>query len=82
MLTFDPDRSIPWTREAPARIMVAGTGPAGLIAALGSPISALPVTLLGPPRPDDRRTTALMRPALALPRRARRPAAEAESRRR
>jgi 2-octaprenyl-6-methoxyphenol hydroxylase len=46
-------------------IIVAGTGPAGLIAALGLAGSGFSVALNGPPpRPDDRRTTALMMPAL------------------
>ena len=46
-------------------ILVAGTGPAGMIAALGLAHAGFAVTLLGPaPRRDDRRTTALMGPAL------------------
>ena len=53
--------------EASARIIVAGTGPAGLIAALGLAGLDMPVTLAGPAaRADDGRTTALMRPALRL----------------
>lgn len=45
--------------------LVAGTGPAGMIAALGLAQAGLAVCLLGPaPRKDDRRTTALMSPAL------------------
>lgn len=49
-----------------ARILVAGTGPAGMIAALGMAHAGFSVVLAGPgPRQDDRRTTALMRPALA-----------------
>ena len=48
-----------------SEILVAGTGPAGMIAALGLAHAGFAVTLLGPaPRRDDRRTTALMRPAL------------------
>ena len=48
-----------------AEIVVAGTGPAGMIAALGLAHAGFAVTLLGPaPRRDDRRTTALMSPAL------------------
>lgn len=48
-------------------ILVAGTGPAGLIAALGLAHEGFSVTLAGPPaRRDDSRTTALMLPALAL----------------
>lgn len=46
-------------------IIVAGTGPAGLIAALGLAHKGFSVTLAGPPaRRDDGRTTALMMPAL------------------
>jgi len=48
-------------------IVVAGTGPAGLIAALALSDLGVPVTLVGPPPPpDERRTTALMTPALAM----------------
>jgi 2-octaprenyl-6-methoxyphenol hydroxylase len=48
-----------------ARIIVAGTGPAGLIAALALADSGFQVLLAGPPpRLDDRRTTALMMPSL------------------
>ncbi len=50
-----------------ARILVAGTGPAGLIAALGFAEAGFPVTLAGPPATGvDGRTTALMNPALAV----------------
>lgn len=46
-------------------ILVAGTGPTGMIAALGLARAGFSVALAGPvPRSDDRRTTALMRPAL------------------
>jgi 2-octaprenyl-6-methoxyphenol hydroxylase len=46
-------------------IAVAGTGPAGMIAALGLAQAGFAVCLLGAaPRKDDRRTTALMSPAL------------------
>lgn len=46
-------------------ILVAGTGPAGLITALALAGSGFSVLLAGPqPRADDRRTTALMMPAL------------------
>ena len=48
------------------RIIVAGTGPVGLIAALALADLGVPVTLAGhSPPPEDRRTTALMTPALA-----------------
>ena len=51
--------------QADNRIVVAGTGPAGLIAALGLAKSGFSVSLVGPEaRADDRRTTALMSPAL------------------
>jgi len=50
-----------------SEIVIAGTGPAGLVAALDLARNGLQVTLVGPaPRGDDERTTALMRPALAL----------------
>ena len=50
-------------------IVVAGTGPAGMIAALGLARAGLPSRLPAlPPRRDDRRTTALMRPALRISR--------------
>lgn len=48
-----------------AEILIAGTGPTGMIAALGLARAGFSVVLAGPaPRNDDRRTTALMRPAL------------------
>ena len=52
--------------EENGRIIVAGTGPTGLIAAAALADLGLPVTLAGPPASsEDRRTTALMTPALA-----------------
>jgi 2-octaprenyl-6-methoxyphenol hydroxylase len=52
--------------QAP-NIIVAGTGPAGLIAALALADTGMPVVLVGPDiAASDRRTTALMTPALAL----------------
>ncbi len=49
------------------RILVAGTGPVGLVAALALANAGVRVTLAGPaPSGDDRRTTALMTPALAM----------------
>ena len=46
-------------------IVVAGTGPAGLIAALGLAHAGFAVALAGPPvNMSDRRTTALMKPSL------------------
>jgi 2-octaprenyl-6-methoxyphenol hydroxylase len=48
-------------------IVVAGTGPAGLAAALDLARLDFRIILAGPvPRDDDERTTALMRPALAI----------------
>lgn len=48
-------------------IVVAGSGPAGMIAALGFAKAGFDVTLAGPePSRPDQRTTALMNPALAL----------------
>lgn len=46
-------------------IVIVGTGPAGLAAALAVAQLGQPVTIVGPePRLDDCRTTALMRPAI------------------
>lgn len=54
-------------RKDEAAIIVAGTGPAGLLAALGLAEAGFEVALAGPPpRGDDGRTTALMAPALAF----------------
>ncbi|WP_295805974.1 UbiH/UbiF family hydroxylase [uncultured Nitratireductor sp.] len=51
--------------DSDRKILVAGTGPAGLIAALLLAHHGYPVTLAGPvPRGRDRRTVALMRPSL------------------
>ncbi|MBZ9740560.1 MULTISPECIES: UbiH/UbiF family hydroxylase [unclassified Mesorhizobium] len=50
-----------------ARILIAGTGPAGLIAALAFAGAGFPVTLVGPDAlAPDGRTTALMNPALKV----------------
>ncbi|TPL05720.1 MULTISPECIES: UbiH/UbiF family hydroxylase [unclassified Mesorhizobium] len=50
-----------------ARILVAGSGPAGLIAALGFAEAGFGVTLVGPEaNTTDGRTTALMNPALKV----------------
>lgn len=50
-----------------ARILVAGTGPAGLAAALALAAGGCEVLLAGPPPArEDRRTTALMLPAMAF----------------
>ncbi|TPI15154.1 UbiH/UbiF family hydroxylase [Mesorhizobium sp. B4-1-3] len=50
-----------------ARILVAGSGPAGLIAALGFARAGFEVTLVGPEANSaDSRTTALMNPALKV----------------
>jgi len=50
-----------------SRILIAGTGPAGLIAALGFADAGFPVTLVGPEASaPDGRTTALMNPALKV----------------
>src|SRR5690606_10778137 len=47
------------------KILVVGTGPAGLVAALALSNSGRKVALVGPaPADTDRRTTALMRPAI------------------
>jgi 2-octaprenyl-6-methoxyphenol hydroxylase len=54
-------------KEQNGRIIVAGTGPSGLIAALALADLGMSVTLAGPSAsPEDRRTTALMTPALAF----------------
>ncbi|MGI6853087.1 UbiH/UbiF family hydroxylase [Mesorhizobium sp. 1B3] len=51
--------------QAVKSVIVAGTGPVGLIAALGLARAGFSVDLVGPDaRTDDRRTTALMTPAL------------------
>ncbi|MCX7303958.1 MAG: UbiH/UbiF family hydroxylase [Hyphomicrobiales bacterium] len=48
-------------------IIVAGSGPVGMIAALALSATGARVTLVGPsPSSTDRRTTAVMRPALGL----------------
>lgn len=48
-------------------ILIAGSGPAGLVAALGFASAGFTVALAGPSVPDgDRRTTALMNPALKV----------------
>lgn len=58
-----PTTAIPAENEA--KIIVAGTGPAGLIAALSFAGAGFAVTLVGPePNIGDGRTTALMNPAL------------------
>ncbi|RWC92001.1 MULTISPECIES: UbiH/UbiF family hydroxylase [unclassified Mesorhizobium] len=50
-----------------ARILIAGTGPAGLIAALAFADAGFPVTIAGPEvSAPDGRTTALMTPALKV----------------
>ncbi|TIQ24527.1 MAG: UbiH/UbiF family hydroxylase, partial [Mesorhizobium sp.] len=50
-----------------ARILVAGSGPAGLIAALGFAEAGFAVTLAGPEvTSSDGRTTALMNPSLKV----------------
>ncbi|OQM75931.1 UbiH/UbiF family hydroxylase [Manganibacter manganicus] len=50
-----------------ASILVAGTGPAGLVSALGFAAAGFQVTLVGlEPDGGDRRTTALMNPALSV----------------
>jgi len=55
------------TETRSSEILVAGAGPAGMIAALAFADAGFPVTLAGPPAPpDDRRTTALMMPSLAF----------------
>ncbi|MDN5926893.1 MAG: UbiH/UbiF family hydroxylase [Hyphomicrobiales bacterium] len=55
------------TETNSSEILVAGAGPAGMIAALAFACNGFSVTLAGPPAaPDDRRTTALMMPSLAF----------------
>ena len=52
-------------RTEAAKIVVAGTGPAGLLAALALAQGGFEISLVGPAaNQDDRRTTALMAPAL------------------
>jgi 2-octaprenyl-6-methoxyphenol hydroxylase len=52
-------------RTEAAKIVVAGTGPAGLLAALALAPHGFEISLVGPAaNQDDRRTTALMAPAL------------------
>ncbi|MCV0378021.1 UbiH/UbiF family hydroxylase [Nitratireductor sp.] len=53
--------------DSDRKILVAGTGPAGLIAALALAHHGHAVTLVGPvPKGSDRRTVALMRPSLDI----------------
>ena len=55
------------TGTGSSEILVAGAGPAGMIAALAFAQAGFSVTLAGPPsQSDDRRTTALMMPSLAF----------------
>jgi 2-octaprenyl-6-methoxyphenol hydroxylase len=54
-------------QDNPQNVIVAGTGPAGMIAALGLAHAGFRVMLAGPAaNRDDRRTAALMSPALAF----------------
>lgn len=54
-------------QDNPQNVIVAGTGPAGLIAALGLAHAGFPVILVGPEAGrNDGRTTALMSPALGF----------------
>src|SRR5262249_47400746 len=65
-LTGRPPVERHMTEPQISRIIVAGTGPTGMMAALGLARAGFSVTLAGPaPRRDDQRTVALMRPALA-----------------
>src|SRR5690606_34366200 len=60
-------RGNPWRRtmKIETDIIVAGTGPAGLVAALALAGAGFSVALAGPPAiASDRRTTALMKPSL------------------
>jgi 2-octaprenyl-6-methoxyphenol hydroxylase len=59
------DRNGQLETQAVKKVIVAGTGPVGLIAALGLARAGFSVSLVGPQaQTDDRRTTALMTPAL------------------
>lgn len=54
-------------QDYPQNVIVAGTGPAGMIAALALANAGFRVILAGPAaNRDDRRTAALMSPALAF----------------
>src|SRR5262245_5668883 len=58
---------MPVSQTTSSHILVAGTGPAGLIAALGLAKAGFRITLIGPGvRKDDQRTTALMVPAISF----------------
>jgi 2-octaprenyl-6-methoxyphenol hydroxylase len=55
------------TQGTETDVLIAGTGPVGLIAALAAAKAGFAVRLVGPPpSAEDRRTTALMTPALAF----------------
>src|SRR5690606_5551776 len=63
----EQQRNLQMTNSINTDILVAGTGPAGLVSALLLAAHDFSVTLAGPPvRLDDARTTALMRPALQV----------------
>src|SRR5262245_22321899 len=64
---MQPDSQVMALEQSRTDVLVAGTGPAGMLAALAFGRAGFSVSLAGPPaNRGDGRTTALMTPALAV----------------